>query len=141
MRRNFSRSASINHKHKLLYSLMYVYCTFVQYTTHLQVITYNSLLRGQRIMHRGLLNKKSLGPFWPVRPAGLDFQARPCPACWRPGSLPSLVLNTLRKHISTVTALVNFLCSVQCSMHNCSASVFTIRYLFLLFFRLLSMFR
>ena len=29
------------------------------------------------LLHRGLLNKKFLGPFRPVRPAGLDFQARP----------------------------------------------------------------
>ena len=35
------------------------------------------------LLHTGLLNKNFLGPFGPVRPAGLDFQARPGPA--RPG--------------------------------------------------------
>ena len=42
------------------------------------------LLSGQRTIYGGLLNKKSLGPFRPVRPAGLYFQARP-------GPLPFLV--------------------------------------------------
>ena len=40
----------------------------------------NSLLTTQRPAHnaqRGLFNEKSLDPFRPVRPAGLDFQARP----------------------------------------------------------------
>ena len=31
-------------------------------------------------MHKGLLNKKILGPFRHVRPSGLDFQARARPA-------------------------------------------------------------
>ena len=35
-------------------------------------------------LHRGLFNKKSLGPFRPVRPAGLDFQVRPGPRAARP---------------------------------------------------------
>ena len=42
-------------------------------------------------LHRGLLNKKILGPFGPVRPAGLDFQARPGQARGQPGPLPSLL--------------------------------------------------
>ena len=103
VRGNFSRSASINHKHKLLVkanlyfararviwkiplssarargrarvrnvllarararrgrSINWPYtvsCTFVQYTTHIQML----LPSGQRTMHRGLLNEKSLCP-------------------------------------------------------------------------------
>ena len=63
-------------------------------TQHLQVTTIHNFLvlpSGQRTMHTELLNEKSLGPFRPVRPAGLDFQTWHGPARGRPGPLPSLV--------------------------------------------------
>ena len=45
-------------------------------TTHLQATNiHNFLVTTQRPAH----NVKSLNPFRPVRPAGLDFQARPGP--------------------------------------------------------------
>ena len=45
-------------------------------------------------MHRGILNKKSLGPFRPVRPAGLDFQARPGPARFGPRAGPGYAISS-----------------------------------------------
>ena len=42
------------------------------------------VLTCQRTMHRKHLNEKSFGPFRPVRPAGLEVQARPCPRAARP---------------------------------------------------------
>ena len=93
MRGNFSRSATINHTHKLLYCI--VSCTFVQYTKHnyklQQYIIPLLLLSGQRTMHRGLVNEKSLLFIRPVsarKARGPGFSG---PARGRPGQLPSLI--------------------------------------------------
>ena len=78
-------------------------------------------------LHRGLLNKKLLGLFRPVRPAGMDFQAPPGPACWRPGPLPSLI------RIQRITSFAraaqpNNICismaafCIQYSVHLCTST-------------------
>ena len=57
----------------------------------------------QRTKHRGILNKTSLGPFRPVRPAGLDFQARPGPRAVRPVAI-STIYSTIRVCIAAHSA-------------------------------------
>ena len=65
-----SQAQTVIQSHAHLFNIQHIY--------KLQQFTIPLLLpSGQRTMHRGLLNKKSLGPFRPVRPTGLDFQAGP----------------------------------------------------------------
>ena len=57
----------------------------------------------QRTMHRGLLNEKSLGPFRPVRPAGLDFQVLPDPAQPGPRAARPVAISNMNKNLYATT--------------------------------------
>ena len=55
-------------------------------------------------LHKGLLNYKLLGPFGPVRPAGLDFQARP----GRRAARPVAIYNTCSTFGKVYTLIIFF---------------------------------
>ena len=58
------------------------------------------------MLHRGLLNKKFLGPFGPVRPAGLDFQARPGPRAARPVAISNIDIQSKIKFLELLISKI-----------------------------------
>ena len=74
-------------------------------------------------LHKELLNKIFLGPFGPVRPSGLDFQARPGPRAARPVTISNPDIRKLG--VTKTKSQANFTTIFQRAQYWCNKTAKT----------------